>query len=88
MSPLILSEFSKTGQKGSPLLCLSITNKSKLSINNYIKQVRRKYWKALFHNKKFIGKLTNNLQQEYYQMVEDLKEYDFSLYNINQIKFD
>lgn len=99
MSPFILSNFSKdeetgkTIQTGGCILSLDITrNKDKyhndLSINNYIKEVRGKYWKALFKNPKFIGQLTDNLQREYYNKVEELKEYDFSLYNIYEIKID
>ncbi|HHX67563.1 MAG TPA: DUF4942 domain-containing protein, partial [Gallicola sp.] len=55
-------------------------------INNYIKDVRRKYWSALFSNEKFIGKLTNNLRQEYYNNINELSDYDFSLYNIYELK--
>ena len=99
MSPYILSEFGrdeKTGetiQKGGCILKLDLGNNrdsynSKLSINGYIKEVRRKYWKALFDNKEFIGKLTNNLRQEFYNRLDDLSNYDFSLYNIYELKAD
>ena len=61
---------------------------NKLSINEYIREVRKKYWKALFENPKFIGQLTNSLQQDFYNKVEEMKDYDFSLYNIYQLKTD
>jgi hypothetical protein len=85
MSPLILSEFTKDGQKGEPLLKLDLSNNrnsynSKLSINGYIEEVRHKYWKALFSNKKFIGKLTDNLRQDLYKKIDELKQYDFTLH--------
>lgn len=91
MSPFILTEFTKEGQKGDPILKLDLYSNrysysNNLSINNYIKDVRRKYWSALFNNEKFIGKLTNNLRQEYYNKVNELSDYDFSLYNIYEIK--
>lgn len=99
MSPFILSQFGKdketgkTIQQGGCILSLDIsTNKdkyhNKLSINEYIREVRKKYWKALFENPKFIGQLTNNLQQDFYNKVEEMKDYDFSLYNIYQLKID
>ena len=99
MKPFILSEFGKdketgeTIQTGGCILSLDLAiNRDKynnmLSVNGYIKEVRRKYWKALFENKKFIGQLTNNLQQDFYNKVGELADYDFSLYNIYQLKID
>ena len=99
MQPFILSQFGKdektgeTIQKGGCILQMDIIGNrdkynNKLSINEYKREVRKKYWKALFENKQFIGQLTNNLQQEFYNKVEEMKEYDFSLYNIYQLKID
>lgn len=99
MKPFILSQFGKneetgeTIQQGGCMLSLNLaTNRDKynnrLSINGYIKEVRRKYWEALFRNPEFIGKLTGNLKQDFYKRLDDLKEYDFSLYNIYQLKID
>lgn len=99
MKPFILSEFGKdketgeTIQIGGCILQMDIIGNrdkynNKLSINEYIREVRKKYWKALFENPNFIGQLTNNLQQEFYNKVEEMKDYDFSLYNIYQLKID
>lgn len=99
MKPFILSEFGKdketgeTIQTGGCILQMDIIGNrdkynNKLSINEYIREVRGKYWEALFENKKFIGQLTNNLQRDFYNKVEELKDYDFSLYNIYQLKID
>lgn len=99
MQPFILSEFGKdentgeTIQKGGCILSLDIASNcnkysNKLSVNEYIKEVRKKYWKALFENPKFIGQLTNNLQQDFYNKVDEMKDYDFSLYNIYQLKIE
>ncbi len=93
MQPFILSSFGKdektgeTIQKGGCILSMKVS-KDGLSVNEYIKAVRRKYWTALFENPKFIGQLTNNLQREFYNKVEELSNYDFSLYNIYQLKID
>lgn len=99
MSRYILSEFAKdeetgeTVQKGSCILKLDLSSyhdgyKSNLTINGYIKEVRKKYWKALFNNKEFVGKLTDNLRQDFYNRLEDLSNYDFSIYNIFELKIE
>lgn len=99
MKPFILSQFGKdnetgeTIQQGGCILQMDIIGNrdkynNKLSVNTYIREVRGKYWSALFENPKFIGQLTNNLQRDFYNRVEELKDYDFSLYNIYQIKID
>ena len=99
IQPFILSEFGKdeetgeTFQKGDCILKLDLTRnrdayRNKLSINAYIREVRGKYWKALFTNPNFIGNLTGNLQRDYYNKVEEMKDYDFSLYNIYELKID
>lgn len=99
IKPFILSQFGKdketgeTIQQGGCILSLDIRSNrdkyhNKLSINEYIREVRKKYWEALFTNPKFIGQLTNNLQRDFYSRVEELKDYDFSLYNIYQLKID
>jgi len=93
MQPFILSQFGKdkktgeTIQKGGCIISMTCSRDG-LSVNEYIKAVRRKYWSALFENKKFIGQLTNNLQRDFYNKVEELSNYDFSLYNIYQLKID
>ena len=93
IQPFILSEFDKnketgeTIQKGNCILSLKVNNKE-VSVNRYIREVRRKYWKALFQNPRFIGQLTNNLQSEFYNKINELCDYDFSLYNIYQLKID
>lgn len=99
MKPFILSSFERdketgeTIQTGGCILSLDIgfnrdKYNNKLSVNEYIREVRGKYWKALFKNPKFIGQLTNNLKQDFYNKVEEMKNYDFSLYNIYQLKVD
>ena len=93
MQPFILSQFGKdertgeTIQQGSCIISMTVSNNG-LSINEYIKAVRRKYWTALFRNEQFIGQLTNNLKQDFYNKVKELSNYDFSLYNIYQLKVD
>lgn len=96
MCPLIMTSFAKdekTGdivQRGGCMLSMHLLNgdNNTLSINDFINEVRRKYWHALFENPKFIGQLTNNLRQDFYNRLEDIKEYEFSLFNIYQLKVE
>lgn len=53
-----------------------------VSINDYLKDVRLKYWRALLSNPKFTGKLTSKLQDEYREKVQKLADYDFTEFNI------
>ena len=92
MAPHIMTTFKKdstgeTIQTGGCVLGLSIGRKE-ATVNNYVREIRGKYWKALFENPVFVGKLTGNLQREYYQKIEELKDYDFSLFNIYELKLD
>lgn len=93
MAPYIMHSFGKDKQTGETIqtggcvlsLCIGRNN---ACTNEYVKEIRGKYWKALFSNPKFIGQLTDNLQREYYNKISELKDYDFSLYNIYEIKMD
>lgn len=86
MSPFILSDL-RENQYAQPLLTLKIGSEE-LSTNTYVKMVREKYWKALFQNPKFTRGMTSNLAEEYYSRVKELKDYDFSMYNIRCIQIE
>ena len=53
-----------------------------VNVNAYLKIVRLKYWRALFRNKEFTGSLTKNLYEKYYNILESMGDYDFTMYNI------
>jgi len=93
VEPLIMQEFTrdeKTGevkQDGSSVLQLKIGGHDATE-NEYIRRIRGKYWKALFNNPKFMGQLTNNLLRDYHNKIGELKDYEFSLHNIYELKID
>lgn len=93
MEKYVMSSFKKdekTGevsQSGNCILSLSVRGQT-VTINSFLREVRRKYWRALLENPKFVGQLTENLQHEYYNMLGSLVNYEFSLYNIYEIKAD
>jgi len=86
MSPYILESLGDKAYN-KPILELTLQGKD-LSINSYVKKVRKKYWSALFNNPKFTGNMTTNLRNEYGQKVNELSSYDFSLYNIRCIQIE
>lgn len=55
------------------------------TVNEYLQQVRRKYWEKFFDNPQFVGALTSNLQKKFRSMVDKLIDYDFSMHNIQTI---
>ena len=88
MQPYLLRSLSPDEPYNKPLLALRIDGDSEyteLDVNRYLRLTRRKYWKALFTNKEFTGKLTSNLREKYMGMVDKMQEYDFTLFNIQQI---
>lgn len=88
MQPYILETFDPDDKYAKPTLSLRVKDKDTTDPNEYLKAVRAKYWKGLFSNKEFMGRLTSNLRDEYMQKVSSLKNYDFSLFNIRQIMLE
>lgn len=85
MKPYILDSFDFEDKYKKPTLQLKVGKKDYPSINEFISLTRMKYWQALFSNKEFVGQLTTNLREKYRGMVNKLKDYDFTLFNIQQI---
>ena len=69
------------------LLTLS-SGKNGLDWNEYLYSLRYKYWYQLLHNPSFIKNLTSNLREEYYSMISEFANKDFSLKNIYSVKMD
>lgn len=68
-----------------PIMRLTDRQGNNLTVNGYVKDVRRKYWKALLTNDKIMSRLTSTLQDFYQKQVESYSEYDFSEFNINTL---
>lgn len=68
--------------KGYPIIYLTNSDHSEITVNEYVKSVRLKYWSALLKNEKFVGKLTSKLQTKYRERVNSYSDYDFSEFNI------
>jgi hypothetical protein len=86
MKPYLESSFDENELKYSkPLIQLKDERDHDLTVNKYVKSVRLKYWKALLSNKKFVGKLTSTLQQQYREQTSSYANYDFSEFNIRTL---
>ena len=78
--------FDKT-----PILTLTVGDDNYIKgfdLNKYLRTVRLKYWRALFSNKEFTGRLTSELQKKYTKNVDRMADYDFSAFNIKQIMLE
>ena len=90
MKPNFINTFKEDGYKKS-ILVLSVdgdnyAESNRDMINSYIKSVRYKYWETLFTSNQFNDLFTSALRTEYYNKINTLVDYDFSLYNIYSIQ--
>lgn len=73
----------------SPILNLTLYGKDRaydmVSVNEYMSRVRLKYWRYIFSHREFTGKLTSELAQKYQQQVDKMANYEFSMFNIQQL---
>ncbi len=86
MCPHIMEDLCNSSYN-SPILQMKIRDRE-LSTNAFVREVRGKYWKALFNNPKFTGQMTSNLAQKYHERVYELKNYDFSIFNILTVRIE
>lgn len=84
MQKYILSSL-KEDAYAQPLLVLKVGDHA-CSENEFIRDVRSKYWNALFRDQRFMKNMTSDQQQSYLQQVNDLANYDFSYSNIKEIQ--
>lgn len=61
---------------------LEIYGEKGISINRYIEVTRRMYWKQLFDNPNFSGKLTSRLKNDLSSRLDQFSRYDFTEKNI------
>lgn len=78
---------SMAGQNCDRILELKVKDKP-LTINNFVRKVRFKYWSALFANNKFTDRMTEGMKNELYGKMSELLEYDFSTFNIRNIMIE
>ena len=88
LKPYITCSFSDNPyEKGGILRLINKNGNSydQISVNEYLKDTRLKYWRKLFSNRKFTEKLTSKLQDEWREKVGTLSDYDFTEFNIQTV---
>lgn len=86
VAPYISTSFDSK----NPILELKVSGyenqRAEVSENNYLKNLRSKYWTQLFNSKQFSNKFTSNLLKKISEEVRSMQDYDFSEYNINHLR--
>lgn len=92
LKPYITRSLSKKEYGGSdPIITLFVKDDNSrggldtLNTTLYMRCVRLKYWRALFENEQFIGRLTTNLRKQFKEQVDRMADYEFSAFNIKQV---
>ena len=89
--PYIYTDLSPQDKYRAPILTLTVSGDrgaSGFDQQRYMRTVRLKYWRALFKNEKFVGRLTSNLLERYEKQVDRMADYEFSAFNIKQIMIE
>lgn len=88
--PYIRNSLNEDDAYGrSSILTLTVGTGSNIlqtiDVNDFAKKVRKKYWNAFFHNEEFTGMLTSNLRKDFQNTVDEMANYEFSSFNIQQV---
>nr|WP_297765825.1 DUF4942 domain-containing protein [uncultured Butyrivibrio sp.] len=87
LAPKLINGISEEEKRyAHPLIELK-TDDYGCNINSYVEATRMKYWRAFFSDKRITGNMTSDLQCSYMRKVRELKDYDFSVYNIKEIQY-
>lgn len=89
MSGVILRSFQD--DYNGPILELRLGRgggKNVADENSFLREVRRKYWEALFQSKEFTSMLTSDLCYSYADRIDELFDYDFSFFNIYTLRLE
>ena len=90
LRPYITEELDPSSVYGKKsILTLSVGDERNyeqfVNMDKFLKAVRLKYWRALFQNEKFVGRLTSKARERYIHKVDEMADYDFTLFNIRSI---
>lgn len=93
LKPYILDRLVKPGQSdySKPMLDLKVEGTSYKEtltemVNAYLRKVRGKYWEILLERLKTSGKYTSNVLKILYEKQTELKDFDFTLFNIRKLE--
>lgn len=82
-----LKPFLRDEKNYNDILNLKV-GQHEANTNEFVQKVRMMFWSRLFKDSRFTGKMTSKQQETYLAKVNELKDYDFSVYNIKQIQIE
>ena len=85
--------MSGKGDYEKPLLQMSVgetkfTKASNEMINEYLKNLRYKYWRLLLNKPQLQEKMTSKMQDDFSAKLREMSEYEFDKHNVMQVFFD
>jgi Domain of unknown function (DUF4942) len=94
MTPYIQNKICRPGKTEyvKPLIKLSIEGSSEYNesysdkVNHYLRGARAKYWEVLINHPSFSERYTSKILEELHKKLEDLKNYDFTIFNIRELE--
>lgn len=91
LKPLMKNRFTKPGESDYSSQIIELTIKGAYSskqsfYNEYLEAVRAKYWSVLINDSRFKGKYTSNIQELLERKMMDLRDYDFTEFNIRKLE--
>src|SRR5690606_15878164 len=57
-------------------------------VNSYLAGVRSNYWEVLINDPRYSGPYTENIRLDLRKKLSDLREYDFNIFNIEQLAIE
>lgn len=89
LKPYIMQSLSDDGlYNKDPIVSIVVNNDTRhygFNAKKYMRCVRLKYWRALFKNDEFVGRLTSNLRKRFMESIDKMADYEFSAFNIKQV---
>jgi hypothetical protein len=95
LRPHVLDEIEKEKTGGyqrepKPLITVQVAGKDIRNIsegvNQYMRKLRRKYWSTLLNDGRFTASYTSNVLKELERKLNDLELYDFTIFNIQELR--
>lgn len=84
LQPRMLRSLNDTDYN-RPIIELKIDGHDNSDINVCLKAVRIKYWNCLMTNEELLSKFTDTLRSKYAVIRDEMKDYDFNMFNIQKV---
>lgn len=84
MKPYIMNRIAKYSE---PIIDLRVGGHD-ADPNRLLRLIRAKYWGELLKHPQFMSRMTSEIRTEYCSKVDEMANYDFSLYNIRRVMLE